>query len=78
MNTSPVQDTPHCPNCNAADPSVRAMQNGHYVAEQLMEAELGRRLAPGERVHFRNGNGLDTRLGNLVLCEPMPTQSYRP
>ena len=79
MNTSPVPDAPHCPNCGAADPATRAMKDGHYVAEQLMEAELGRHLAPGERVHFRNGNGLDYRLNNLYVCSPVShAQTYRP
>jgi hypothetical protein len=55
------------------------MKDGHYVAEQLMEAELGRHLAPGERVHFRNGNGLDYRLNNLYVCSPVShAQTYRP
>jgi hypothetical protein len=41
----------------------------HYMSEHVKKVEMamGRRLAPNECVHHRNGNTADNRLANLRL-----------
>jgi len=52
--------TPNHPNCDG---------NGYVKNYRLvMERKIGRKLEKGEVIHHINGNSLDDREENLVLC----------
>jgi len=55
----------HCPD----HPSVKSKRRKYVLEHRLvMEKHLGRYLTDDEVVHHDNDDGLDNRIGNLILC----------
>jgi len=55
-----------------------ALKRFRYAYEHVivMVAHLGRRLAPGETIHHRNGNKTDNRIENLELTTASEHQRH--